>query len=313
MSATATMKRGPAKRPAKRERVTKPLAKGPGLVAQGVAKLPFSAKAIERAISYGLAGLMIAALAGVAIYAGLPRFVGIQIAQAAGRAGFQVKRVEVTGIDRMERLTVYAIALDQHSMAMPLVDLDKVRSQLLEYGWVEEARVSRRLPDTLVVDIVERKPAAVWQSSGKLSLIDAKGVVLEEVSADTMPDLPLLIGRNANRQSASLDDLFQRAPSLKPKIKAASWIGNRRWDLQFDSGETLALPEGQEPAAKALRQFARIDGVQRLLNRGYVRFDMRDPTKFVARVNRNPAPNPVKTDAPNANASTTEDTPNGPA
>ncbi len=313
MSATATMKRGAVKRPAKRARVTKQLAKGPGLVAQGVAKLPFSAKAIERATSYGLAGVMIAALAGVAIYAGLPRFIGIQIAQAAGRAGFQVKRVEVTGIDRMERLTVYAIALDQHSMAMPLVDLDKVRSQLLEYGWVEEARVSRRLPDTLVVDIVERKPAAVWQSEGKLSLIDAKGIVLEVVTADAMPELPLLIGRNANRHSASLDDLLQRAPSLKPKIEAASWVGNRRWDLQFKSGETLALPEGQEPAAKALRQFARIDGVQRLLKRGYVRFDMRDPTKFVARVNRNPAPAKMEIAKPKANATDTEDNANGPA
>jgi cell division protein FtsQ len=313
MSATATMKRGPAKRPAKRARVTKQLAKGPGLVAQGVAKLPFSAKAIERAVSYGLAGLMIAALAGVAIYAGLPRFVGVQIAQAAGRAGFQVKRVEVTGIDRMERLTVYAIALDQHSMAMPLVDLDKVRNQLLEYGWVEEARVSRRLPDTLVVDIVERKPAAVWQRQGKLSLIDAKGVVLEEVSADTMPDLPLLIGRNANRQSALLNDLMERAPSLRPKVDAASWVGNRRWDLTFESGETLALPEGQEAAAKALRQFARIDGVQRLLGRGYVRFDMRDPTKFVARINRNPTVTPTKTDTPAPNARNTKDSDNGPA
>jgi cell division protein FtsQ len=28
---------------------------------------------------------------------------------------------------------------------------------------VQDARVSRRLPDTLVVDIVERTPSAVWQ------------------------------------------------------------------------------------------------------------------------------------------------------
>ena len=30
-------------------------------------------------------------------------------------------------------------------------------------GWVKDARVSRRLPDTLVIDIVERTPAALWQ------------------------------------------------------------------------------------------------------------------------------------------------------
>ena len=63
----------------------------------------------------------------------------------------------------MERLPVYAVALDQDSMAMPLVDLEDTRARLLRFGWVKEARVSRRLPDTLVVDIVERQPAAIWQ------------------------------------------------------------------------------------------------------------------------------------------------------
>ena len=54
--------------------------------------------------------------------------------------------------------------------------------------------MSRRLPDTLVVDIVERSPAAIWQHNNRLSLIDEKGVVLEPVSVATMPDLPLVIG-----------------------------------------------------------------------------------------------------------------------
>src|SRR3546814_7790920 len=49
----------------------------------------------------------------------------------------------------------------------------------------QDARVSRRLPDTLVVDIVERTPAAIWQHNGRLSLIDKKGVVLEPVTVAT--------------------------------------------------------------------------------------------------------------------------------
>src|SRR3546814_9265052 len=76
----------------------------------------------------------------------------------------------------MQRLPVYAVALDQQSMAMPLIDLDGTRERLLRFGWVEEARVSRRLPDTLVVDIVERTPAAIWQHNQRLALIDRHGV-----------------------------------------------------------------------------------------------------------------------------------------
>jgi cell division protein FtsQ len=199
-----------------------------------------------------------------------------------------VKRVEVKGIDRMERLTVYAIALDQHSRAMPLVNLEKVRGQLLQYGWIEDARVSRRLPDTLVVDIVERKPAAIWQYEQKLSLIDAQGVILEKVNVNAMPDLPLVIGKKANERAGELNALMDNVPSLKPVLAGATWVGNRRWDLRFQSGETLALPEGQDIAAHALIAFARMDGVQRLLGRGFARFDMRDPSKMAVRVLRPP-------------------------
>ena len=285
----STIKRGasPRKRAAIKGKARKPAVKQVSTWDKIMRVMPFDQRAVDRFVT----GAMIIAFGGVAIagatLAGVPQYIGTETAMAIGRAGFEVKRVEVTGIDRMERLTVYAIALDQHSMAMPLVDLDKVREQLLNYGWIQDARVSRRLPDTLVVDIVERKPAAIWQHNQKLSLIDKEGIILEPVKPDQpAPELPLLIGKDANLEAVRLNKLMDQAPALKPTLASASWIGNRRWDLQFQSGEVLALPEGDTAAATALLRFARIDGVRRLLGRGFVRFDMRDPTKFVARIKR---------------------------
>ena len=256
----------------------------PSLLSRAAAAMPISSATLDRLLNLTLM-LLVGALAVVAAsFLGLPAMAYTEAAEAAGRAGFEVKRVEVTGIDKMDRLTVYAIALDQHSMAMPLVDLEKVRAQLMTYGWIADARVSRRLPDTLLVDVVERKPVAVWQNNQELSLIDNEGVVLERIAANAMPDLPLLIGPDANRQTGPLATLIEAAPALRPTIAGASWVGHRRWDLSFRSGETLALPEGEEAAAKALVTFARMEGVERLLGRGFTRFDMRDPTRFVVRV-----------------------------
>lgn len=285
MSRAATVKRG-GRRPTVKARPRKSAAKKASVWSKARKAMPFRQDSIDRFVTGSMIAMVGAALVVGVMMAGLPGYVGTAIAHSVGRAGFEVKRVEVTGIDRMERLTVYAIALDQHSMAMPLVDLEKVRAQLLRFGWIEDARVSRRLPDTLVVDIVERKPAAIWQHNQELSLIDARGVVLEPVALDTMPDLPLLIGKDANAQATALSRLVERAPALKPMLAAATWVGGRRWDLRFQSGETLALPEGEDLAGQALVRFARMDGVQRLLGRGYARFDMRDPTKFVARIDR---------------------------
>lgn len=286
MTAAATIKRGTNKaRPTvKRKSARK---KPPSALSRAIAAIPISAAAWQRMATWTILLTAGGAMIAIAVMLGIPAYVGTQMAEGVGRAGFAVKRVEVTGIDRMERLTVYAVALDQNTRAMPLVDLEKVRAQLLQYGWIADARVSRRLPDTLVVDIVERKPAAVWQHAGELSLIDDHGIVLEPVALTAMPDLPLVIGPDANVQATALTELMTTAPRLKPMLAGATWIGGRRWDLKFQSGEVLALPEGDEASAVALGKFAAMDGVDRLLGRGFVRFDMRDPAKMFVRVGKN--------------------------
>lgn len=229
-------------------------------------------------------------LAGIASLLALqvPQQVGLALAEAIGRAGFEMRRVEIKGAQRVSRLDVYNVAFDQPGMAMPLVDLETTRERLLGFGWVKEARVHRRLPDTLVIQIVERTPVALWQRENALHLVDGEGVVLEPVRIENMPDLPLVIGEGANRQLAALAALFEQAPHLRPQVASATWVGARRWNLRFSTGELLALPEGQEAAFRALRNFARMDQQTQLLGRGFARFDMRIPGRFIVRVTREP-------------------------
>ena len=281
MSARAA--RGSARPKARSQTRGKPGRKPPGLF-DG---LP-GGETLRRVSWWILVGMIIAVAIAVAVALGLPNKAGTALGEAVGNAGFAVKRVEIKGLKRMERLPVYAVALDQDSMAMPLVDLEYTRERLLRFGWVKEARVSRRLPDTLVVDIVERQPAAIWQHNRRLALIDADGVVLEQVRLEAMPDLPLVIGPAANRHAAELGQLLESASNLKPMLAGATWVGQRRWDLRFQSGEVLALPEGEEASKKALIHFARMDQAAQLLGRGLVRFDMRIPGKFIVRVSREP-------------------------
>jgi cell division protein FtsQ len=103
-----------------------------------------------------------------------------------------------------------------------------------------------------------------------------------------MPDLPVVVGPGANRRATELTALMSTAPSLKPLVTAASWQGGRRWDIIFQSGEKLMLPEGHDEAVKALAYFAREDRRAGLLGKGLVSIDMRDPSRVVVRVSREP-------------------------
>jgi cell division protein FtsQ len=283
----AKIRRGsarPGRAPAKR----KGSVKHSSSASRALATVPIAPATLRRMGNWALGLLLVGGLAAGVVAMKLPQMIGIEIGEAIGRAGFVVRNVEIVGRQKADRDIVYDAAMEQQSRAMPLVDLEGTRAKLMRLGWIADARVSRRLPDTLVVDIVERKPAAIWQHHQRLALIDKDGVVIAPVDDAAMPDLPIVIGPGANRQATELATLLEAAPSLKPMLEGATWIGSRRWDLRFQSGETLALPEGRKAAAAALAYFAKQDAEVRLLGQGYVRFDLRDPKRMVVRVSKEP-------------------------
>lgn len=225
------------------------------------------------------------ALAGVvASIAGLPLLLGQQVALLADHAGFRVSKISVRGTANLDPLRVYELALADKDRAMPLVDIAALRARVLQLPWVEDARVSRQLPDALVIDIVERKPAAVLRKVDRLVLIDAAGHELEAVGEARAQGMLAIAGLGAGQQVQALAGLLDTAPALKPQVREAEWIGNRRWTLTFKTGQMLALPEGDGAARKALITFARLDGVNRLLGGKVAAFDMRAPDRIYLRV-----------------------------
>lgn len=237
--------------------------------------LPVSEETLHRMLTTAfLAGTAVLAWV-VAGMAGVPALAEMQIAALAARTGFEVKRVGVRGLNRMNELKIYEKVLSERDQAMSRLDLAGLRAQLLELAWVKDARVSRQLPDTLVVDVVEREPHAVLRKGDKFTLIDNTGHPLETISRARARGMLVLTGEGANSRSEDLGGLLEAAPALKPQVAQAEWIGHRRWNLTFKSGQILALPEGEKLAAAALLTFARMDGVDRLLGGKVASFDMR--------------------------------------
>lgn len=249
-----------------------------------MAWLPFSDEQLHRIfLAMIFAGALVIAWI-VASMAGVPTLASAQFAQVASGAGFAVRRVDVRGVNHLNELKVYELALAEKDQAMSLVDISRLRNDLLQLSWVDDARVSRQLPDTLVIDIVERKPHAVLRKPDKLVLIDATGHELEAVSAERARGKLVVSGPGAGQEVVALSTLLDTAPALKPQVAEAEWVGNRRWNLKFGTGQVLALPEGDQASANALMAFARLDGVNRLLGGKVAAFDMRAPDRIYFRV-----------------------------
>ena len=247
-----------------------------------MAILPFTEEQLHRFFLAIILGGGVALAWFVASLAGVPAMAQQQMAGLAADSGFVVRSVTLRGADRINELKIYERV--QLNQPMPLVDVEAIRKDLLELSWVKDARVSRQLPDTVVVDIVERTPHAVLKKADKLVLIDQSGAELEPISQANAKGMLMISGPGASKQVATLTDLLEAAPALKPRVDEAEWVGNRRWDLTFNTDQILSLPQGDTESSAALIAFAKLDGTSRLLGGKVAKFDMRAPERIYMRI-----------------------------
>jgi len=211
---------------------------------------------------------------------------GDRLAAVTGSLGFAVADIQVEGRVMTARSAILGALDARRGTPIFQVDPAAAKAQLEALPWVRSAAVERRLPDTLYIRLVERTPLAIWQHQGRLELIDSDGTPITGERLDRFPGLLLVVGDDAPAQAAQLIDMLASEPELSKRVAAAIRIGGRRWNLRFDNGIDLQLPE-DNPAA-AWTQLARLERTNRLLARDVENIDMRLPDRLVVRTTPEP-------------------------
>ena len=200
--------------------------------------------------------------------------------RAGARAGLRVERVLVEGrANTPEPMLRAAIGISRGN-AILSIPLEATRARIESLSWVQSARVERRLPDTIVVTLTERRPFAIWQHQGKFRLIDRAGQVVDQDLTE-VKDLPLIVGAGAPTTAGVLLDLIGKHPALLSRLVAAVRVGERRWNLRLNTGVDVMLPEGAEEAA--INRLMSLHQDQALLDRPLKIVDMRLPDRMVVR------------------------------
>jgi cell division protein FtsQ len=144
-------------------------------------------------------------------------------------AFFRVRRVEIVGAqyvppsDILRRLNVDTT----HSVWAPAAPLEE---RIAGHPEIRSARVRRRLPGTLVVEIVESPPVALVPASTGLRAYDERGVLLPVEPSRADIDVPVLARRDTAllrllgeiRRDAPV--LYQRISELRRLPRGDVWM-----------------------------------------------------------------------------------------
>ncbi len=253
---------------------------------------------LVRPLAYGLAGVALLAGGAALVRTMQPAHSVASLREriAAG-ASFPVRSIVVEGRSLTpESKLREALGVSKGDKLLG-VSLDAARARIERLTWVQHATVERRLPGTLVVQITERRPFAVWQTGGKFVLIDRAGQVVADQDpvkdAAAFATLPLVVGTGAPEYAAALLDQLAAQPALRAHVVAAVRVGERRWNLRLNNGADVLLPEGAE--APAMTRLMELHTAQSLLDRPVQAFDLRLPDRLVVR----PLPEPPLPVPPN--------------
>lgn len=248
--------------------------------------------ALRRITRGALLMLVVAGAYGGFVLSRLPAGQAI-LAEAADRAlalsaslGLVVTNIEVEGRETTDAATILAALAADRGTPILAVRPSRAKEQLEKLPWVRSAAIERRLPGTLLVRLVERRPLAVWQHHGRQELIDRDGETIAVDDLSRFARLPAVVGDNAAKHAAALLDMLAAEPELAARVSAAIRVDNRRWDLQIDNAIEVLLPE-ESPAA-AWTRLASLERQNGLLKRDIRTVDMRLPDRLVLRINTPP-------------------------
>lgn len=192
---------------------------------------------------------------------------------------FRIRRIEIVGARYIAPGVLQAqLAVD--STLTVWEDLDPLEERVAQHPQVRSARLTRRLPGTLVLRIEENLPVALIPTRDGLHPVDARGTMMPIDPSRTPVDLPIL-ARKDTLALALLAGVRAVDAALYARISEIRW-DDRGGMRVLLSGTTVRAAPDCSPA-----RFAEIVPVEQdLARRGLraVELDLRYRDQVVARI-----------------------------
>jgi cell division protein FtsQ len=207
--------------------------------------------------------------------------IGQSIHGALADAGFAVRQIHLSGNERTSEDAAFDALDVVQGGSIFAVDPIAARKRLLTLPWVSEVEVSRQLPDTISVRLIEKRPFALWRNGSSLAIVERNGAVITREGTEAF-HLPVISGEGAPEAAAQFLDALGAFKAVGSRVRMIRRMGARRWDLLLDGDVTVRLPE--EGWERELGELEKLIGSKGVLDRDIEIIDLRYPDNYIFRL-----------------------------
>lgn len=225
--------------------------------------------------SFLVAGLLAGATAVYAAHEPIGTGIGALSTLAQGgfaEAGLSVGEISISGQTLTSEQAIFDALGIQPDTSTLAFDVEAARERISELPAIDTVTVRKTYPADVSVAVTEHVPVARWRVDGITFVIDSTGAQIGEDSG-AYGDLPLVIGDGAADDALVMIRALGHVPQLQDGLVALSRIADRRWDMIYETGLRIQLPE--QGVAQALVKLAAYQTEYQLLQRDLDVIDLR--------------------------------------
>ncbi len=157
--------------------------------------------------------------------------------------GFVIKDITVEGQKHTSDEQITKVLKIKPGSPIFSISLQNLKARLEEIEWIKYVIVERDLPHNIHISVVERTPIALGQKDRKLYIIDDEGIIINDKNIKAHFDLPIIIGDGAEIYASSLIKMLKTEPDLFKHISSIIRVSERRWNIRFENGIEVKMPE----------------------------------------------------------------------
>ncbi|MFQ5329515.1 MAG: cell division protein FtsQ/DivIB [Thermodesulfobacteriota bacterium] len=205
-----------------------------------------------------------------------------------------INHADVIGTKRVSSEEIVALSGIVMGDNLLAVDTGEVAERIKKEPWIEGVRIRRRLPDRVVIEVVEREAAAIINMEA-LYLVDSKGALFKRYTGEEGLDLPVITGfqrDEIDEEESPLSPIFAVMKLLsEERIFTLSDVSeitiDKRYGVElYTMREVVKIELGWEGFREKIERLEKIISLRRGKLEGIEQIDMTGPRGVVVRMSK---------------------------
>ena len=103
---------------------------------------------------------------------------------------FTIKNIKINGIEQLQEVEVIRRVSPFIKETILSLDAQKIRKSVMSHPFVKDVRIKTVFPFSVVIDVVEKKPSALWiDGTGSVMVVDENGEPFRPIAQNMAKDL----------------------------------------------------------------------------------------------------------------------------